>query len=127
MAKKLIFLLSLIFIFSSFAPSADKIVGYWELTKVVSKFDFKKRKNKSPGGGFMLHFKEDGTVTTGRRIDKQKETRSGTYVFDVENMTLEIKGVGPDSDEPLIVTKLSNSKLVFKDKMSTIYFMKVKE
>lgn len=125
MIKKLFFFLTLLALCSSFAPSQDAIVGYWEITKVESNFEFAKRKRKV-GNGFMLQFREDGVVISGRRVEKKKDTQSGTYKFDPDNMTLEITNVGPRNDEPMKVLKLTRNKLIFKDKNSTVHFKKIK-
>lgn len=126
MIKKIIFLFSLVVLCSSFAPTQDMIIGYWQITKVESSFEFAKRKRRV-GNGFVLQFKEGGVVVSGRRVEKKKETRSGTYKFDPEKMTLEITDVGPRNDEPMKVLKLTKSKLVFQDPNSTVYFKKIKE
>ena len=127
MIKKLFFYFSIILLLASFAPSQDAIVGYWEVVKVDSNFEFSKRRNRKIRSGFLLQFRADGVVVSGRRIEKKKETRSGTYKFDPDKMTLEIKDVGPRNDEPMKVVKLTRSKLIFKDKNSTVHFRKIKE
>lgn len=127
MIKKLFFYFTIVLLLSSFTPVQDDILGYWEITKVESSFEFSKRKRRRVGGGFLLQFRADGVVVSGSRIEKKKETRSGTYKFDPDKMTLEIKDVGPRNDEPMKVIKLTKSKLIFKDKNSTVHFRKIKE
>lgn len=126
MIKKSLFFFATVFILTSFSPAKDDIVGYWEIVKVESSFEMSKRRNKKIRTGFLLQFRADGVVISGRRIDKKKETKSGTYNFNEEKMTLEIKDVGPRNDEPMKVVKLTKTKLIFRDKNSTIHFKRIK-
>lgn len=127
MIRRLFPLLFLLVSLSSFAPTEDKIIGYWEVFKVEPNSGPSKRKMRRVGNGFLLQFREDGVVTTGRRIDKKKETKSGTYKFDSEKMTLEISDVGPKEEEPMKVLKLTSKRLVFQDRRSTVHLRKIKE
>ncbi len=124
---RLFSIILLFVILSSFAPSKDEIIGYWEVQKIEGNIGSGKRKMKRVGNGFLLQFRDDGVVTTGRRIDKKKETKSGTYKFDAEKMTLEISDVGPKEEEPMKVLKLTSKRLVFQDRRSTIYLRRVNE
>jgi uncharacterized protein (TIGR03066 family) len=127
MTLRLFKVLLLLLFLTSIAPSQEKIVGFWEVYKVSANIGLKKQKMRRAGNGFILQFRDDGVVTTGRRIDKKKETKSGTYLFDADKMTLEISDVGPKEEEPMKVLKLTSKKLVFRDKRSTIYLRKIKE
>lgn len=127
MIRRIFPLLFLLVSLSSFAPTEDKIIGYWEVFKVEPNSGPSKRKMRRISNGFLLQFKEDGVVTTGRRIDKKKETKSGTYQFDSEKMTLEISDVGPKEEDPMKVLKLTSKRLVFQDRRSTVHLRKIKE
>ena len=116
-----------ILLLSSFAPTEDEIIGYWEVFKVKPNSGPSKRKTRRVANGFLHQFRDDGVVTTGRRIDKKKETKSGTYKFDSENMTLEITDVGPKEEKPMKVLKLTSKRLVFQDRRSTVHLRKIKE
>jgi len=127
MIRRLLTFCLFILLLSSFAPTEDEIIGYWEVFKVEPNSGPSKRKMRRVANGFLLQFRDDGVVTTGRRIDKKKETKSGTYKFDSENMTLEITDVGPKEEKPMKVLKLTSKRLVFQDRRSTVHLRKIKE
>ena len=121
MIRRLFVFYLLIFLVSSFAPTEDKIIGYWEVFKIEANAGPSKRKTRRVANGFLHQFRDDGVVTTGRRVDKKKETISGTYAFNSDNMTLQIREVGPNEEEPLRVLKLTSKKLIIQDRRSTVH------
>lgn len=127
MIRRLFTLLFLFTFLTSLTPSEENIIGYWEVYKVAGNIGPAKRKMKRVGNGFLLQFRDDGVVITGSRIEKKNETKSGTYKFDVDKMTIQISDVGPKQEEPMKVLKLTSKKLVFQDKRSTVYLRKIKE
>ena len=83
MSGRLLTFCFFILLLSSFAPTEDEIIGYWEVFKVKVNSSPSKRKTRRVANGFLHQFRDDGVVTTGRRVDKKKETKSGTYTLNL--------------------------------------------